>query len=326
MNVLVASSLNAIPIYACSETRWRDMPPALSASARAFADANSFTAASGKLVVVPSSTGAIEAVLFGLGAAPTHASDSVRLAFQVGALPQALTKGIYALHAPELDTEHATLAWLLGAYRFTAFKPKSPLEVALVVPDGIDAASLEARAEAIALGRDLINTPANLATPQTLEDQARALAERTGGTLRVLRGEQLLTQNFPMVYAVGAASSVAPRLIDVRWPAASPDAPTVTLVGKGVTFDTGGLNLKPDNSMALMKKDMGGAATALALAYMIRAHTLPITLRLVIAAVENSVSAPAFRPGDVLTSRKGITVEIGNTDAEGRLILADALA
>ncbi|MCB1350718.1 MAG: leucyl aminopeptidase family protein, partial [Maritimibacter sp.] len=190
-------------------------------------------------------------------------------------------------------------------------------------PDGIDARRLEAIAAGEALTRDLINTPASDMGPHELEDAAQALAGTFGARVSVTTGDALLTDNFPMIHAVGRASPRAPRLIDMSWGTAGP---RLTLVGKGVCFDTGGLNLKPGASMGLMKKDMGGAATVLGLAQMIMALELPLRLRVLIPAVENSVSGEAMRPSDVLTSRKGLTVEVNNTDAEGRLVLADALA
>jgi leucyl aminopeptidase len=174
------------------------------------------------------------------------------------------------------------------------------------------------------MGRDLINTPANDLGPDGLEAAARRLADKHGADLEVIVGDDLLKQNFPMIHAVGRASATPPRLIDIRWGRA--DAPRVTVIGKGVTFDTGGVNVKPESAMLLMKKDMGGAAAALALADMVIGADLPVRLRVLVPAVENMISGSAFRPGDVLQSRKGLTVEIGNTDAEGRLILADALA
>ena len=178
--------------------------------------------------------------------------------------------------------------------------------------------------EAIWLGRDLINTPANDMGPDDIENAARELALRHGASVSVITGDDLLTHNFPLIHAVGRASPRAPRLIDLTW--GNPDAPKVTLVGKGIVFDTGGLDLKPSSAMLLMKKDMGGSATALSLAHMIMGQRLPVRLRVLIPAAENAVSGNAFRPSDVIKSRLGHTVEIGNTDAEGRLVLADALA
>lgn len=191
-------------------------------------------------------------------------------------------------------------------------------------PPGVDAARLLTIAEGAYLARDLINTPANDMGPAALEQAARTLAARHGAEISVTAGDALLDANFPMIHAVGRAAAEAPRLIDLCW--GDPAHPKVSLVGKGVCFDTGGLDLKPAAGMRLMKKDMGGAANVLALAHMVMARGLPVRLRVLIPAVENSVSASAFRPGDVLKSRLGLTVEIGNTDAEGRLVLADALA
>jgi leucyl aminopeptidase len=193
-----------------------------------------------------------------------------------------------------------------------------------VLPEGADRDQVLALAEALYFGRDLINTPASDLGPAELEAAARELAKAFGGTVKVTEGSTLLADNFPMIHAVGRASDRAPRLIDIRWGAER--APKVTIVGKGICFDTGGLNLKPGGSMGLMKKDMGGAASALAFALMVMRSKLPVRLRVLIPAADNSVAGNAFRPGDVLTSRNGMTVEIGNTDAEGRLVLADALS
>ncbi len=192
------------------------------------------------------------------------------------------------------------------------------------MPEGVDAAYVLRTAEAVALTRDLVNTPANDLGPAEIEAAVRALASRFGAEVRVTTGEDLLADNFPLIHAVGRASPRAPRLIDLSW--GDPNARKVTLVGKGVAFDTGGLDIKPSSGMLLMKKDMGGAANAIGLAQMIMGRDLNVRLRLIIPAVENAIDGSAFRPGDVFPSRKGLTVEIGNTDAEGRLILADALS
>jgi leucyl aminopeptidase len=193
----------------------------------------------------------------------------------------------------------------------------------LVAPEGVDTARLLALAEGEYLTRDLINTPASDMGPPDLEQAARDLAAKHGARIEVITGAALLEQNFPMIHTVGRAADRAPRLIDMTW---GETGPQITLVGKGVCFDTGGLNLKPGESMGLMKKDMGGAANVLGLAHMLMATSVPLRLRVLIPAVENAVGGNAFRPGDILTSRKGLTVEINNTDAEGRLVLADALA
>jgi leucyl aminopeptidase len=223
------------------------------------------------------------------------------------------------------DAGLAALGWALSTYRFQRYKSGNGSGLAqLVAPRGVDAREVSQIAAAVAASRDLVNTPANDLGPDELEAAVRALAAEHQAAVRVTLGDALISENFPMIHAVGRASSRAPRLIDLTW--GDPGAQRVTLVGKGVVFDTGGLNLKPDSAMLLMKKDMGGAAAAIAAARLIMAAKLPVRLRLLVPTVENAVSGSSFRPGDVLPSRKGLTVEIGNTDAEGRLILADALA
>jgi leucyl aminopeptidase len=216
------------------------------------------------------------------------------------------------------------LGWLLGAYRFARYRSTNnlPPRSQLVVPDGADLPYALAAARAATLARDLINTPANDLGPADLEAAARAVAAEQGGEIRVVTGEALMA-GYPLIEAVGRGSPRAARLIDIRFP--RPGAPRVTIVGRGVCFDTGGLDIKPSAGMLLMKKDMGGAACALGLVQLLRAMAAPVDLRLLIPAVENSVDGAAFRPSDVLRSRKGLSIEIGNTDAEGRLVLADAL-
>ena len=243
----------------------------------------------------------------------------------VGQLATALPAGTYALAGAPVPPLEAAVGFGLGAYKFTRYKAASNGETrALKLPAGVDRARVLAIVEGVWLGRDLINTPANDMGPDELEAAARALAKQHGATVTSIVGDDLLAQNFPMIHAVGRASPRAPRLIDLTWGPA--DARKVTLVGKGVCFDTGGLDIKPAAAMLLMKKDMGGAATALALGHMLMATSAPVRLRILLPVVENAVSGAAFRPGDVLASRAGLSVEIGNTDAEGRLVLADALA
>ncbi|MEC7258107.1 MAG: leucyl aminopeptidase family protein, partial [Pseudomonadota bacterium] len=215
------------------------------------------------------------------------------------------------------------LGWLLAGYRFDRYNKKKDRDVRLVAPAGVDADRVRIIAEAETLLRDLVNTPTSDMGPDALEAAARELAEKHGAAFSSVVGDDLLAKNFPMIHAVGRASATPPRLIEFTW---GSDGPLLTLVGKGVCFDTGGLDLKGASNMLLMKKDMGGAANVLGLAHMIMALKLPLRLRVLIPAVENSVAGNAFRPGDILTSRKGLTVEINNTDAEGRLVLADALA
>jgi leucyl aminopeptidase len=242
--------------------------------------------------------------------------------FQPGALATQLQSGVYRFVGSPPRPELAALAFLLGGHRFSRYK--NPRETArLVAPEGIDAGAVETMADCVALARDLIDTPANDMGPDELEAAILGVAEKFGAEARVIGGEEL-ARDFPLIHAVGKGSPRAPRLVDLRWRAGR--ARKMTLVGKGVCFDSGGLDIKPESAMGLMKKDMGGAASALAASAMIMAANVDVSLRLLVPIVENSVSGEAFRPGDVYRSRKGLTVEIGNTDAEGRLILADALA
>jgi leucyl aminopeptidase len=241
----------------------------------------------------------------------------------VGKLARSLPAGVYRLEGEVGDARLAALSWCLEAYDFDVYRKVRPAAARLVCPAGVDRGELLRTATAVFLVRDMVNTPASDLGPDELEAAARRVARVHRATLRVTSG-RALERGFPMIHHVGKASPRAPRLIDITW--GSPRAPKVTLVGKGVCFDTGGLDIKPSSGMLLMKKDMGGAANVLGLAQMIMAAKLRVRLRVLIPAVENAISGNAFRPGDVLRSRKGLTVEIGNTDAEGRLILADALA
>lgn len=293
---------------------------ALPAPQRAWAAASGFTGGLGQLCVLPGPDGAPAGALFGWGDAAARARGRFHLARAAEALPEAVWRIEGALAADE--AAEAALGWLLASYRFSRYKSGPSPRARLVAPEGIDAARIESIARAEAMTRDLINTPASDMGPQELETVAAELARAHDARVSVTRGDDLVP-GFPMIHAVGRASTRAPRLIDLRW---GKEGPALTLVGKGVCFDTGGLDIKPGASMLLMKKDMGGAATALAAAIMIMRAKLPVRLRMILPIVENSVSAQSFRPGDVYPSRAGLTVEIGNTDAEGRLILADALA
>jgi len=242
----------------------------------------------------------------------------------LGGIVAALPAGDYHLADGFPDPEQAALGFALSCYVFEKYRKNGGKTRRLALAEDVDLDRLAIVLDGVRLARDLINTPANDLGPEELSQAAATLFKQHGGTGRIVIGEDLLEQNYPMVHAVGRASSRAPRLADFAWGEESD--PKITLVGKGVIFDTGGLNLKPGSSMALMKKDMGGAANVLGLASMIMAAKLPVRLRVIIPCVENAVSGNAFRPGDILSSRKGLTVEIGNTDAEGRLVLADALA
>jgi leucyl aminopeptidase len=315
-----APAPSAIPITFATKTTWDAVSAGLPAQARQFAQANGFAAKPGACLTLPSADGQIAQVLFGL----EDESSKSRDLFRPGLLPGLLPAGVYRFANAPHDTRLAALAFALGCYRFSRYRKADAADVRLVPPDGIDAADIMRMAEAASLARDLINTPANDMGPEELALAAQHLAERFGADFHCIVGDELTEQNFPLIHAVGMASPRAPRLIDVNW--GDPTHPKVTLVGKGVCFDTGGLDLKPSSGMLIMKKDMGGAANVLALASMVMDAKLKIRLRVLIPAVENAVAGNAFRPLDIFPSRKGLTVEIGNTDAEGRLVLADALA
>src|SRR5262245_54202858 len=291
----------------------------LDPAARAFAAAAAFEAKAGRHLLLPGADG-VAGVLFGVDA-PDKAGRDL---FLPGRLPGLLPPGTYRFANASDDPRLAALAFALGSYRFGRYRKVEDSGVRLALPDGVDGADLSRIAEAVTMARDLINTPANDLGPAELEEAVRALGTRHGATVRSVVGDELLTQNFPLIHAVGRAAAREPRLIDLTWGDAA--APKITLVGKGVCFDTGGLDIKPESGMLIMKKDMGGAACVLALAHMIMDRALPVRLRMLVPAVENSIDGSAFRPLDVYRSRAGLTVEIGNTDAEGRLILADALA
>jgi leucyl aminopeptidase len=286
---------------------------------RAWVAVNGFEARAGQMLRLPAEDMTLGRVLFGLGGP----KDRARGRLALGAAAAALPAGTYALDpaTPAALAEEGALAWLLAARRFAPYKAAPGAAPGLVAPSGVDAARIEAMAAGEWLTRDLIDTPAAEMGPAELAGAAQDLARAHGARCEVIEGAAL-AEGFPLIEAVGRASARAPRLIDLRWGEAGP---RLTLVGKGVCFDTGGLNLKPGGSMALMKKDMGGAATVLGLARTIMTLGLPLRLRVLIPAVENAVAGDAMRPGDVLRARNGLTVEVNNTDAEGRLVLADAL-
>lgn len=315
-----APSESDIPLHAVAEEGLDAWLEGLPKEQAAWARAQGFKGSLGQALTLPDGSGGLAAAAIGYGTEAARARSRFALAAGAARLP----KGSYwlagGLSGPELEVE--ALGWLLSHYRFDRYRDQSEAQAHLVAPEGLDAARIEAIAAGEALTRDLINTPAADMGPEELEAAARSLAEEQDAEIEVTRGEALLEANLPLIHTVGRASDRAPRLIDMRW---GKEGPALTLVGKGVCFDTGGLNLKPGASMALMKKDMGGAAAVLGLARMIMASGLKLRLRVLIPAVENAVSGNAFRPGDILPSRKGLTVEINNTDAEGRLVLADAL-
>jgi leucyl aminopeptidase len=288
----------------------------LASSSLAWAKANGFSGQAGRTLILPDENGALAGALFGTGDGEG--------ALAIGALARALPAGDWHFASTLAEPEIAAIALALGGYVFTRYGKKPGKTLRFSLPPGAEAAYVRRIADGVFLTRDLVNTPTSDMGPDELEKAVRTLAGTYDAEVSVTRGDDLLKKNFPMIHAVGRASVGAPRLIDMIW--GPENAPKVTLVGKGVCFDTGGLDIKPSSGMLLMKKDMGGAANVLGLASMIMAAGLKVRLRVLIPAVENSIAGNAFRPGDVLVSRKGITVEIGNTDAEGRLVLADALA
>ena len=279
-----------------------------------------FVGRPGSVAMLPGEDGNIVAALVGVGTEAQRA----RARFALAAAQPKLPEGVYHVAGDlrGLDPDEQALGWLLSRYRFGRYREVRSPGAGLKPPRGVDRARIEAIAAGEALTRDLINTPAGDMGPEELELATGDLAREFGAGVESVSGDRL-ERDFPMIHAVGRAASDAPRLLDMRWGA---DGPALTLVGKGVCFDTGGLNVKPARGMGLMKKDMGGAATALGLARMIMALEPRLRLRVLVPAVENAISGRSMRPGDVLTSRKGLTVEINNTDAEGRLVMADALA
>lgn len=311
---------SAIPVHVIDADRFDAALAELSAEGQAWAKVQGFTAALGQVLTLPDEQGGIARVLVGYGTAQKRA----RGRFHMGAVAHKLPEGTYDILSglSGNDLDEAALAWLLAGYSYDRYKKPATSKTGLVAPENVDAARIAVIANGEALTRELINTPASDMGPDELEEATRTLAAGHNAQMNVITGDDLITSNFPMIHTVGRASSRAPRLIDMRWGDAGPQ---LTLVGKGVCFDTGGLNIKPGSSMGLMKKDMGGAATVLGLAHMIMALELPLRLRVLIPAVENAIDGNAFRPQDILMSRKGLTVEINNTDAEGRLVLADAL-
>ncbi len=316
-----APRVKSSPLWLATVDKLKTDLKALPKPQRNWVEAQGWKAGEGSVVLLPGEGGSLNGAVLGLG----KEDDPARVSMLIGALPKALPKGDYHFEKTPRDRELAALAWAMGSYSFDRYKANNKQELRrLVLPKGVDATRLANIAGAVILGRDLINIPANDLGPGELAQAARKLAHLHGAKFKVITGDALLKQNFPLIHAVGRASDRAPRLIDFTWGPAN--APKVTLVGKGITYDTGGLSLKPTSAMALMKKDMGGAASVLALASMIMGAKLKLRLRVLIPAADNNVSANSFRPGDVLPSRNGMSVEIGNTDAEGRLVLADALA
>ncbi len=307
---------DAIPIIPLTVTSFLAWHKKASPSARRWAEAQGFSGKPATALILPGKDGGIEAVLAGISAQPI---------WSIAHLPALLPAGVYSIEANWKNNIlcDAALGFALAQYHYSRYKSLPEKRLTLALPKAVALAPMEAKIAAIFLARDLINTPTNDMQPSHLAAAAVKVAKTIGAKIRVIVGKDLLKENYPAIHAVGRASDNAPRLIDLRW--GNPKHKRLTLVGKGVCFDTGGLDLKNYDSMKLMKKDMGGAALMLALTQVIAATKLPVNLRLLIPAVENSVSANAFRPQDVLQTRKGLSMEIGSTDAEGRVILADAL-
>jgi leucyl aminopeptidase len=309
----------AVPLVALTKDElpaWREQAPAF---ARDWVGRIGFTAEPGKTALVPGKDGALAGVLVGAGG-----NDAAM--WTLAGLSETLPEGSYRIEAVPAgaDASRIALGWALGTYAFTRYRERKPGAARLVWPEGADRGLVERLAAAVFLARDLITTPASDMGPEELAGAATEVAQAAGAKHHVTVGDKLLTENYPTIHAVGRASSRAPRLVDITW--GDPAAPKVTLVGKGVCFDSGGLDLKPASGMLNMKKDMAGAAIVLSLSQAIMAAGLKVRLRVLMPCVENAVSGNAFRPRDIIKTRKGLTVEIGNTDAEGRLILCDALA
>ncbi|HEX2843747.1 MAG TPA: leucyl aminopeptidase family protein, partial [Candidatus Limnocylindria bacterium] len=315
--IVSASTGPVVPVEALTPATLAAALDRAPAFVKGFAELSEFKGKAGQVLVVPGQDGRIATVLFGMGETPDA------MAFR--ALSAKLPAGDYRLaSAPEgLDPGQVALAFAIGTYRFDRYRKRRDAYPRLVA-EGVDVDEVHHVAHACALARDMVNTPANDLGPRQIETIAREIAEQHGAVISVVTGDALLEANYPAVHAVGRAAHAdrAPRMIEIAWGEAGP---LVAIVGKGVVFDTGGLDIKSSPGMRLMKKDMGGAAHALALGRMVMAARLPVRLAVLVPVVENAISGDAMRPGDVLASRKGLTIEVGNTDAEGRLILADAL-
>ena len=317
-----AAQGEGIPVTAITKDRFASWLNGQPDAVAAWLRSTGFTGEAGKTALLPGPGGGLAGVVQGV-------SVSEPL-WSLAGLPDSLPEGLYRIDG-NLDalfgaggTTQAVLGWALGSYAFTRYKSRGRGFAKLAWPAEAERGEVEHLATGIALARDLINTPAEDMGPAELAEAAETLAQRHGAEIRVIVGDDLIAQNYAMIHAVGRGSARKPRLIDLRW--GDPAHPKVTLVGKGVCFDSGGLDLKTAGGMKLMKKDMGGAATLLGLAHAVMAAGLKVRLRVLVPAVENSVSSTSFRPMDVIRTRKGLTVEIGNTDAEGRLVLCDALA
>ncbi len=316
--LLLGRAPGCIPITLVVESEFDTWLERQDEPSRRWLTATGFKAKPGGFSLVSGADGRLRAVVAGI--------RNIDDFWALGSLPAALPEGDYVLDAPfePRQLERLTLGWALGAYQFTRYKNPKRAMARLALDPACDGKRIRDHADALGWVRDLINTPAENMMPEHLAEATQSLSQQFGASMEQIVGDDLLARNYPVIHAVGRASAHPPRLLDLRW--GDPSHPKVTLLGKGVCFDSGGLDLKPSSAMRLMKKDMGGAATALGLARLVMSAALPVRLRVLVAAVDNAVSGNAFRPGDILRSRQGLTIEIHNTDAEGRLILADALA
>ena len=316
--LLLGRAPGCIPITLVVESEFDTWLERQDEPSRRWLTATGFKAKPGGFSLVSGADGRLRAVVAGI--------RNIDDFWALGSLPAALPEGDYVLDAPfePRQLERLTLGWALGAYQFTRYKNPKRAMARLALDPACDGKRIRDHADALGWVRDLINTPAENMMPEHLAEATQSLSQQFGASMEQIVGDDLLARNYPVIHAVGRASAHPPRLLDLRW--GDPSHPKVTLLGKGVCFDSGGLDLKPSSAMRLMKKDMGGAATALGLARLVMSAALPVRLRVLVAAVDNAVSGNAFRPGDILRSRQGLTIEIHNTDAEGRLVLCDALA
>ncbi len=316
-----AEDSSSIPIRICRPVDVDTVLAQLPEDQRAYAEAKEFSGAEGQLIIISASTGDVMLVLYGVGPADQDDLGPIRC----GNLASRLKPNLYEFHSLPADWDEslAAIGWGLGAYKFDRYLKDKKTFPVVKIAHLDDADEIDNIIRAVHTGRDLINTPSNDMGPIALEGAARSLASEFSATVNVIEGEALIAENYPMIHAVGRAAHEAPRLVELNW--GDDSHPRLAIAGKGITFDTGGVNIKSASGARIMKKDMGGAAHAIALAHMIMANNLPIRLHLLLAIAENAVSSGAYRPGDILPSRAGKTVEIDNTDAEGRLVLGDTL-
>lgn len=314
-----------IPVHVCRPDGWNALAGRLTTAQKSFAAMNGFIGEAGQFLRVPSESGSLALVLYGAGVAAGDVLGPIRLGEAATSLAGGGGDHVYKLYSlpDDWSPSLAAVGWGLGSYQFDRYLPHKFTPAQLVLDDDHRPDETQSIVNAVHFGRDLVNTPAGDMGPAALHDCAEKLAKKHGTEIRVVIGEDLLAQNYPMIHAVGRAAHEAPRLVELEW--GDKDHPRLAIIGKGITFDTGGVNMKSAAGARIMKKDMGGAAHAMALADMIMATGLPVRLHLLVAIAENAVSANAYRPGDILSSRAGLTVEIDNTDAEGRLVLGDAL-